>query len=51
VVSLVAQPDAPQPGKLLLTADSDGPFLLRVDRGERRHDLRVKLGRNSFVLE
>jgi glycogen debranching enzyme len=50
-VNLLAEPDAPGPGKTRLTVESDGPFRLRVERRGRSHEFEIREGKNGFVVE
>jgi len=50
-VTMLAEPDMPEPGKTRLTITSDGPFHLCVQRHGRSREFAVTGGKNSLVLE
>ncbi len=49
-VTLVATPAESKPDQTPLSVHSDGPFELRVERGDRRADFSVHSGSNRFSL-
>jgi len=49
--TLVAEPANDSSGPVELTAESDGPFHLSVERGGKRWDFSVKAGKNRFTLD
>ncbi len=50
-VTLLAEPGVPEPGKTRLTAESDGPFQLCVERQGRSWEFAIQKGKNRLALE